>query len=619
MKKINKFIGILISIAITIMMASLSPLSVSAASNPYPSSQTIGGVTTIPCTYYAWQQAYDNTGVAMPNFGNAKNWYSGASSAGYAVGSVAKPKSIAVWSGGTYGHVSYVVSVNGSKMTVNEGGMYNSNGGAYNGNGILNGNVVNSTVGQAKGNGSSKILVGFIYLTETSSGTVTISSQSSKNQISHNNAVVCCDINKPSSYTVTKIGIRVRKDGSTYDNGWSIYQAPIYSNYSGWTAVPISYDFQAELNFTPTHLTKYYYQFYTVTNGKEYWSDEFSITTTGSHSYPIWTTTQAATCTATGSAKRSCSGCSKTETQTLTALGHNYSSSYTTDTAATCTTNGSKSKHCTRCSAKTSVTAIAATGHSWSSWKTVTQPTCTAEGKQQRNCSVCKATETKSIAAKGHSYSSEWTVDIASTCTVAGTKSKHCSSCSSKAAVTTIDATGHNWSEFKTSVSATTEKTGLSVRNCMNSGCTASESKVIAKLAADGHTHSFGEFETIKTATCTEQGEQQRKCTQCNEAENLMLSPIGHNFGEWSSPDENGIITRACSLCGEKEEQIIENVSSEVSLPDNELNNHETDISEDEINVEEENNYFWLILIISLLAAGGIAATVFIVIDKHKQ
>ena len=48
---------------------------VSAATNPYPSSQTFNGVSTIPCTYYAWQQAYNNTGIAMPNFGNAKNCY----------------------------------------------------------------------------------------------------------------------------------------------------------------------------------------------------------------------------------------------------------------------------------------------------------------------------------------------------------------------------------------------------------------------------------------------------------------------------------------------------------------------------------------------------------------
>lgn len=41
-------------------------MTASAASNPFGKWQTINGVTTIRCTYYAWQQAYDNTGVALP-------------------------------------------------------------------------------------------------------------------------------------------------------------------------------------------------------------------------------------------------------------------------------------------------------------------------------------------------------------------------------------------------------------------------------------------------------------------------------------------------------------------------------------------------------------------------
>lgn len=140
----------------------VSVISVEAATNPYPESQTINGVTTIPCTWYAWQQAYDNLGVVMPNFGNAKNWYASAERNNYPVGSTAKPNSIAVWTNSGYGHVGYVVSVSGSTMKVNEGGMTDLNGNPYNGNGILNGSTCNSTVGSKKSNYSSSILVGFI-------------------------------------------------------------------------------------------------------------------------------------------------------------------------------------------------------------------------------------------------------------------------------------------------------------------------------------------------------------------------------------------------------------------------------------------------------------------------
>ena len=87
-----------------------------AASNPYGQWQTIGGITTIRCTYYAWQQAYDNLGVALPQWGNAINWYNNAKLDGYSTGTTPKAKSIAVWSTANgYGHVGYVVSVSGSK------------------------------------------------------------------------------------------------------------------------------------------------------------------------------------------------------------------------------------------------------------------------------------------------------------------------------------------------------------------------------------------------------------------------------------------------------------------------------------------------------------------------
>ena len=600
MKTFKKVLSLLLCSVMLVLANALIAIPTLAASNPYPSSQTFNGVSTIPCTYYAWQQAYDNTGVAMPNFGNAKNWYTSAQNNGYSTGSTPKAKSIAVWTNSGYGHVAYVVSVNGSTMKVNEGGMYNTDGTACNGNGIINGSTCNSTVGSKKSNYSSSVLVGFIYLSDSSSSSVTFSSKSGDNKIYDNNAIVYGSIDKPSSFAVTKIGIRVRKEGSSYNNGWSVYQAPVYSDYTSWTSVPMMWDFSAELGFTPTHATKYYYQFYTITNGKEYWSDEYSITTTGSHSYSSWSTVSPATCTANGSAKRSCA-CGKTETKTLTALGHNYSSSYTTDTPATCTTAGSKSKHCSRCSSKTSVTSISATGHSWSSWKTTVKATCTTDSKQERSCSVCKKTETKTIAKSGHSYSGSWTIDKAATCTTAGTKSKHCQNCSAKTSVTTINPTGHNWSEFEVTSEPTTEKTGTSIRHCKNSDCTATESKTLPKLASDGHTHSFGEYVVTKEATCTEAGEAGRSCAECKETETQTLSPLGHSFGEWSTPNENGVVTRICSLCSTTEEHTVEIISSDTESSAKEEKVEEIQES-DSVDTEDKSNNANPLLLFGLIS-----------------
>ncbi len=623
-KHIKNIRKTLCCIFLIVMMLTTIPISASAAVNPYPSSQTIDGITTIPCTYYAWQQAYNNTGVSMPDFGHAKNWYTGAQNAGYAVGTVAKPKSIAVWSGGTYGHVSYVVSVNGSTMTVNEGGMHNSsNTGPLNGNGIYNGNVVNSIVGKQKGNGSSKILVGFIYLTEAVSTNVTFTNRASENEPSSNNAIVHYYINKPTGWAVSEIGIAVREEGSTYSKGWEHKQAPTSGNYSSWSKVPVSWDFKNEVGFTPTHATKYYYQFYAKVNGKEYWSDEFNITTTGSHSYPSsWTTTKAATCTTDGSAKRSCS-CGKTETKVLTKLGHNFESAWTVDTPASCTTAGSKSHHCARCSEKSSVTAIPANGHSFGNWKTVTEPTCTSAGKKTRTCSVCKTPESATVTAKGHSYSSQWTVDTPASCIKAGTKSKHCSACDSKTIVTTIPPTGHNWSSFEITIEATTEKQGVSTRKCVNSGCDATETKTIPKLSNDGHTHTYGDWQQTKAPSCTEDGQQSRTCTICNEAESYTVSQLGHIFGDWSEPDNSGVSRRICSNCSVAEEQLV--ITKEPESSSNSSSSEIVETLEDTISDVENapkktsSNNTLLIVIILVLGVTLIGALIYIIIKKKNK
>ncbi len=87
------------------------------------------------------------------------------------------------------------------------------------------------------------------------------------------------------------------------------------------------FNIKTELGVTLVHSTRYYYQFYAVVNGKEYWSSENTFVTTGSHSYGSWYTTTSATCTSGGTEERKCS-CGATETRSTSALGHDYGSTY---------------------------------------------------------------------------------------------------------------------------------------------------------------------------------------------------------------------------------------------------------------------------------------------------
>ncbi len=347
MKKLLSII-LTLCLIVSIVPMGMFTITASAAGNVYPSSQTINNVTTVPCTWYAWQQAYDRLGIALPNWGNAINWLNRAANDGYNTGSVPKENSIAVWrsSAHSYGHVSYVTAVNGNYMTVNEGGMMDGNRPA-NGTGIINGANVSSVVGTLKSAYSSCTLLGFIYLEGTPTVSVSYKPDSENTLIYDNNAIIAYEFHKSSYLSVSEIGMRVREEGRTYSEGYQHYQTPTYGDYSGKTVVPINWNLNTELNFTPKHATQYYYQFYTKANGESYWSAEYSFTTTGSHSYGSWSVIHAATCTMPGTKKRSCA-CGKYETADIDPTGvHSFYVQAVSD--ATCTECAKEIWACDEC------------------------------------------------------------------------------------------------------------------------------------------------------------------------------------------------------------------------------------------------------------------------------
>ncbi len=144
-----------ISKIILLLFSFLFVNNVYAISNPYGKYQDLYGEKTIRCTWYAWQQAYDNLNIALPGWGNAQTWYNSAISSGYSVGKEPKANSIVVYSSSDgYGHVAYVVSVDNEQKTmkVNEAGIV----------GVGNDGILTNTTKYT----SSGNLIGFIYLNE---------------------------------------------------------------------------------------------------------------------------------------------------------------------------------------------------------------------------------------------------------------------------------------------------------------------------------------------------------------------------------------------------------------------------------------------------------------------
>ena len=474
------------------LILSIVTFSVYSANNVYPSSQTISGVTTVPCTYYAWQQVYDRLGIALPNWGNAINWLNRATSSGYSTGSTAKANSVAVWksSAHSYGHVSYVTAVNGSTMTVNEGGMTDSNGKAANGTGIVTGSKVSSIVGTKKSSYSSCTLLGFIYFNGTNTSSVSITCQSGKNTITNTNAILWGRVDKPSNYSVTKIGIKIRREDSTYDSGWSKYEVPS-KDYVGYSYMEPYYNMNTELNITLRHATKYCVKFYAKVNGTEFWSEEYSFTTTGSHSYITGSeaahphkyykkcncgyyyytgenaaTTQSATCTQ----NAVCKICGSFEGNSLghaggiatcknnavcTRCGEEYGElkAHSYD-SATCT----KAKTCKVCDD----TIGKALGHKYDAGKITKKSTCKEEGVKTYTCTVCKKSKYSTITkSQTHIYTN---------------------SCDKSCNVCKVNRNTNHSYERVVTTKATTTKNGKINYKCSKCGYITSESKVINKI-----------------------------------------------------------------------------------------------------------------------------------------
>lgn len=277
-KTLKRSICFFFALCLCIGLVSMAlPLSASAAGNPYPYTQTVGGVVTRPCTWYAWQCAYERLGIALPKWGDAINWLSGARNSGYQTGNTAAVNSIAVYSepSHSYGHVAYVTAVNGNEMTVDEAGRTDK----VANNGIANGQPSRAIVGQGRGHGFSSTLLGFIYL----KGSPTPAS-------------ITANFNSSATAgeTTAKIEAQLTVSGASISQvnqvGAKIYDAA--GNELFWKEEQVSYNTShiniwyeigsgKEINVPLTKATTYYYLFYANISGKTYYDAKKSFKTTG--------------------------------------------------------------------------------------------------------------------------------------------------------------------------------------------------------------------------------------------------------------------------------------------------------------------------------------------------
>ena len=89
-----------------------------------------------------------------------------------------------------------------------------------------------------------------------------------------------------------------------------------------------------------------------------------------------------------------------------------------------------------------------------------------------------------------------------------------------------------------------------------------SESSDVQDISTE-HVHSFGDWSTVKEATCTEAGTKERKCSGCDEVETESIDALGHSYGNWVTRreptcTETGLDVRTCSRCQGEEEYVVD-------------------------------------------------------------
>ena len=62
------------------------------------------------------------------------------------------------------------------------------------------------------------------------------------------------------------------------------------------------------------------------------------------------------------------------------------------------------------------------------------------------------------------------------------------------------------------------------------------------------HTHSFGEWETVRDASCTQYGLERRYCG-CGEIQERKYDKLAHTEGDWKYNEEENRLEKICTVC----------------------------------------------------------------------
>ena len=217
------------------------------------------------------------------------------------------------------------------------------------------------------------------------------------------------------------------------------------------------------------------------------------------HTWSVSNTTPA-TCVKAGTITYVCSNNEHTSTVTGDpATGVHTWGSWITIVSATCTTSGTEKRTCSVCSTSETRT-IAATGHSYGSWQTYTSGTCQRQSVERRYCtnSGCSSYEERTGSYGNHNYSQS--------CPTCGTANVKCSICGDIKSHTCLqaptvtmklsDGTSYNETWTNKSVTVTLSATGATNYQYSTNGTTW---QAITGLTMNGITGTVTYFDNMNS------------------------------------------------------------------------------------------------------------------------
>lgn len=268
--------------------------------------------------------------------------------------------------------------------------------------------------------------------------------------------------------------------------------------------------------------------------------------------------TSTATCTAGGKMTLTCD-CGYSTTVAVPALGHDYGKLSSTD--ATCAAAATETYKCSRCDANYTISVGEKTdAHKYPDvWTEVVAPKEASIGYSTRACETCGKLEIKTLDATGeHKFADGQLVEDgakkAATCTENGYETRKCSvhSDCGKTALVTIPATGHKEIAIE-AVAATCEKEGSTA----GTKCETCDTTLLAPVTLPKLGHAWGN-EKVTPATCKAEGKIAYTCTRggCNATHSVVIE-IDENAHKYDTTvksatcTDDGEVTTKCSLCGD--------------------------------------------------------------------